>query len=235
MNVRRYFIGKFEVTVAQFAAFVKDAGHQVDARSLEGPVNHPVRWVSWHDAVAYCGWVDREVARVRRHTVRVGAPPAQHRRQPALENTPAERRGVGKSCAGTDGRTYPWGDQLAGLRANYDNAGGPVAVGSYPAGASPYGVLDLAGNVLEWTRSVWAWETPTLRAAGGPPTQVRYPYRRDDGREHVKDPMITFPPYAAGRSVGERGTSGRRFAVAAIRHSATAISDFRVVLSTFSP
>jgi len=66
-----------------------------------------------------------------------------------------------KAARGTDGREYPWGDEVSCERANWGNFDGegpcagrnpghPVAVGQYPDGASPYGVLDLGGNVWEW-------------------------------------------------------------------------------------
>jgi formylglycine-generating enzyme required for sulfatase activity len=61
-----------------------------------------------------------------------------------------------RACVGDDGRTYPWGNQLPdATMANYDTDadaenGGTTVAGSYPAGASPYGALDMAGNVTEW-------------------------------------------------------------------------------------
>ncbi len=58
-----------------------------------------------------------------------------------------------KAARGTDGRIYPWGEKVANsdlLKFNYQQ-GDTVKVGSYPAGASPYGALDMAGNVWEWT------------------------------------------------------------------------------------
>ena len=57
-----------------------------------------------------------------------------------------------KAARGTDGHIYPWGNQLPDVkRCNFNrNVGDTSAVGSYPAGASPYGVMDMAGNVWEW-------------------------------------------------------------------------------------
>lgn len=81
-----------------------------------------------------------------------------------------------KAARGTDGREYPWGNEALCDRANWGNFDGegpcagrnpgrPVAVGQYPTGASPYGVLDLAGNVWEWVADRYD-DDPTARAAG---------------------------------------------------------------------
>jgi len=78
-----------------------------------------------------------------------------------------------KAARGPDGRLFPWGDKPDPERANYYDTGigATSAVGCFPSGASPYGVLDLSGNVREWTQSL-----------------VRdYPYDSDDGRKALDD------------------------------------------------
>jgi formylglycine-generating enzyme required for sulfatase activity len=81
-----------------------------------------------------------------------------------------------KAARGTDGRIYPWGDQFDVSRCNTkeSNSGDSTPVGRYPTGASPYGPLDMTGNVHEWTSSI---EKP-------------YPYSATDGRERADSTEI---------------------------------------------
>jgi serine/threonine-protein kinase len=133
-----FYIDRAPVTNREFARFLQVTGYrptdpaatrfvpQLLSRRLEKrDENHPVVYVSWFDARAYASWVGKRL--------------------------PSEAEWE-KAARGTDGRKYPWGRaEPSKLRANFGNqGGGTVAVASLPDGASPYGVLDLAGNVWEW-------------------------------------------------------------------------------------
>ncbi len=149
------------VTNAQYAAFVQATGHGQPEHWKGGRPpgdkrRHPVVYVSWHDAVAYCRWLAEVTGKPYR--------------------LPSEAEWE-KGARGSDGRIYPWGNRWDAQRCN-SGEGGPgdtTPVGAYPQGASPYGLLDLAGNVWEWTRSLWGREVS--RPAFG------YPYDAEDGRE----------------------------------------------------
>jgi len=85
-----------------------------------------------------------------------------------------------KAARGTDGRVFPWGDEPDPSRANYDDTGvgSTSAVGCFPGGASPYGALDMSGNMWEWTQSLWGGSSEV--------PDFQYPYRVDDGRENLE-------------------------------------------------
>jgi formylglycine-generating enzyme required for sulfatase activity len=146
-----YWIGRYPVTVAQFRAFVEASGHRpANPDSLKRPGDQPVVLVTWHDALAFCRWLSKKAG------IQVTLP------------SEAEWE---KGARGTDGRIYPWGDRWDPKRCNSgeNDIGDTTPVGTYPDGASAYGLLDMAGNVWEWTRSLYR----------------RYPYNPRDGREDL--------------------------------------------------
>jgi formylglycine-generating enzyme required for sulfatase activity len=130
-----FWIDQTEVTNAQYAMCVADGkctpppwkGSEKHWKYYGNPqfANYPVVNVLWNDAQNYCGW--------------------------ARQRLPSEAEWE-KAARGTDGRIYPWGNALPNQKKlNYNkNQGDTTPVGSYPSGASPYGALDMAGNVYEW-------------------------------------------------------------------------------------
>jgi formylglycine-generating enzyme required for sulfatase activity len=154
-----YQIARFPVTVAEYACFVR-AGcaqpatgyHGVDWPTQLTRLDRPVTSVSWHDAVAYAAWLAERTGERWR--------------------LPSEAEWE-KAARGADGRIYPWGDAYVATRCNTLESGAKTTtpVDRYPSGASPCGVLDLAGNVWEWTASEFQPYPYTL-AAGREPREV---------------------------------------------------------------
>lgn len=148
VSLPRYFIARYPVTVAQFRAFVDDSGYAWESKDKQQDLlNHPVVYVSWYDALAYCTWLTEKLQDVP-------WPLASYLRQAWQVTLPSEAEWE-KAARGRDGRQYPWGNTPDPNRANYDNTGiGTTStVGCFPGGRSPYGVEDMSGNVWEWTRS----------------------------------------------------------------------------------
>jgi serine/threonine-protein kinase len=140
--VPEFTIARYAVTNLQYAAFVRATEYRVPEhwksdKIPSGKENHPVVYVSWHDAVAFCEWLSRETGRSFR--------------------LPTEAEWE-KAARGTDGRIYPWGNEPPTPElCNFGfNVGGTTSVGQYsPQGDSPYGCADIAGNVREWTQNLY--------------------------------------------------------------------------------
>jgi len=147
VEVPTFWIGRYEVTTAQYAAFVRDTGHRVaDTGALAGRPNAPVVSVSWTDALAYAAWLEQKLGGD-------GTPPALARLLAEGWHValPTEAQWE-KAARGTDARIYPWGNEPRAERANFQGPG-PTRVGAFECPECPFGLADMSGNVWEWTRS----------------------------------------------------------------------------------
>jgi formylglycine-generating enzyme required for sulfatase activity len=134
-----YYIDMYEVTNDRYQRFIDATENKVpfdykDGKYPEGEGYWPVSHLDWFDAKAYCEWTGKRLP------------------------TEAEWE---KAARGTDGRIYPWGDEFDAKKLNTNEWNKRkierVDVGSFPEGASPYGLEDMGGNVWEWTEN---WYEP---------------------------------------------------------------------------
>jgi formylglycine-generating enzyme required for sulfatase activity len=157
IHVETFWIDRVEVTNARYGVCFEAGACSLPIALAFGEAtkpDHPVAIVGWTQAAAYCRWVGKRLP------------------------TEAEWE---KAARGVDARRYPWGSRFEPDRANAGYTAGTAAAGSYAGGASPYGVLDMAGNVWEWTSSLYR----------------PYPYDPGDGREE---------PTARGARVNRGGS-----------------------------
>lgn len=181
VNLPEYQISRVPVTIEQFAQFILETEYKTTAEiigtsfgwtgtgwkelpgvfwfqprgpgsSINTKLQHPVTCVSWFDAIEFCKW-----ANVR---------------------LPSEAEWE-KAARGNNGQLYPWGNETPEpTRGNFSwQNREPVQVGQYPNGASPYGILDMAGNIWQWTSTLWGV---------GSSLQFPYPYKPEDGRESLE-------------------------------------------------
>ncbi len=145
-----YYIDRFPVTNKQFKEYLKDTDAEPPRNFWDHPdFNHddqPVIGVNWDEAKAYCNWAGKRLP------------------------TEAEWE---KAARGTDARQYPWGNEWEPNRCNSLEIGvkKTTVVDAYPNGVSPYGVMDLAGNVYEWCEDWYdemAYQYSTYKNPTGP-------------------------------------------------------------------
>jgi formylglycine-generating enzyme required for sulfatase activity len=168
----QFWIGKYQVTVKEYRAFVDAGGYQLGENiwgyygrvwrdKITNQIKEPSEWnepfwtgderlpvnnVCWYEAMAYCRWISAKFG--------------------SRYSLPTEAEWE-KAARGIDGRIYPWGDTFEAARCNsgrpqYQRWDGiqhqacefTAPVGSYPEGASPYGAMDMSGNVWEWCLSM---------------------------------------------------------------------------------
>ena len=219
-----YYIGQTEVTRGQYDRFCRATGHRPIPKTMASycvRADHPIVGVTLDDACAYCAW--------------------------AGASLPTEAQWE-KAARGTDGRHYPWGNEPpalhAGTHANfgrirqslqrdYEASYRPRPVGSFPEGASPYGALDMAGNVSEWCRDLFDPEyyrkSPAFHPTGGTrstqrvvrggcwsssASSIRTFARAAQPREDVPVPRVGFrivvnvAPAIQSGQIGTQGATG---------------------------
>jgi formylglycine-generating enzyme required for sulfatase activity len=136
--VTKFFMDQYPATNEQFNAFLKATRYRpkdttnflkrwIKGNPPEGLTNHPVVYVSLEDARAYARWAGKRL-------------PTEIEWQYAAQ--------------GTDGRKYPWGSDFDSTRCN-NGLGRMTPVDAYPTGKSPFGVMDLIGNVWQLTNDVY--------------------------------------------------------------------------------
>ncbi len=169
VHLKEFKIARVPVTLGDWILFKKDTtpGFPEDVglkRTL------PKTYVSWYEAMEYCTWLT--LAAKEQGFLRVDE-----------EITLPSEAEWEKAARGTDGRIYPWGNGFEPSCANYRDNGLSrlIEVGSHsPDCDSPYGLADMAGNVWEWTRSLWG--------RNGASPEFGYPYNALDGREDLNAP-----------------------------------------------
>jgi formylglycine-generating enzyme required for sulfatase activity len=193
LHLPGYYIARYPVTVAQFQAFVSDSDYgPVDADCLEGLPNHPVVNITWYEALKYCQWLTERLKGWKG----TAQPLVGLMREQGWQVTLPSEAEWEKAARGGDGRLYPWGDEFENDRCNSGETGvgRTTAVGCFPSGACPCGCLDMAGNVWEWTRSLWGKD---------PEERFRYPYKRDK-REELRAPDCDPRGLRGGSFLGDR-------------------------------
>jgi formylglycine-generating enzyme required for sulfatase activity len=175
IQIDEFWIDQHEVTNAQFALFVADTAYTTSAQqkgfsvvmpsrasqsitvsgadwrhpngpesSIDGLAEHPVMHVSWEDATQYCNWAGRRL--------------------------PSEAEWE-KAARGIDGIIFPWGNEPPDetlLNFNQEH-NGTVEVSSFPAGSSPYGAMDMAGNLWEWVQDYYSEDYYSIAPESNPP------------------------------------------------------------------
>ena len=178
VHLKAFYIDTFEVTNALYKKCVAAGACTIPSLIVDYPPtfhedgkdwykngemeNYPVVGLTWRQAGEYCAWAGKQLP------------------------TSAEWE---KAARGTNGSRFPWGDRWDGSKANWDDGGRVdgyrkiAPTGRYPAGASPYGAMDMAGNVREWVDDFilkgGSWYSAPLTLRSGDPGH-EYMVERDD-------------------------------------------------------
>jgi len=191
-----YWIARYPVTVAQWRAFVESTNFKHEYWQYNTQPNHPIAVVTWYEAQSFCKWLndqqraqlpngyafllpsEAEWEKAARGGLKISPLPILRNLVMGLSQQSMPK--LIKNPAPT--REYPWQGNCDLNKANTSeiNIGNTSTISCFPNGVSPYGVLEMSGNVWEWTRSLWGkdWQQPDFK----------YPYERDDGREKSDAP-----------------------------------------------
>jgi formylglycine-generating enzyme required for sulfatase activity len=158
-----FYIGRYEVTVAQYREFVMATGQTIRSAALQVPADYPITDVSWTDALAYARWLQ---------TTLRSSPQTPPQIKSLLDagwtlTLPSEAQWE-KAARGTDGRIFPWGNEPSNAFANFSQTG-VKAVGSFACSACAFQLADMSGSVWELTRSPYR----------------PYPYSTSDADKHA--------------------------------------------------
>ena len=199
VDLEAFYINKFEVTNAQFEEFILDGGYQnqglwtaegwdfIQKNRIKTPLHygensvstepdHPVIGVSWYEADAYATWAGKRLP------------------------TEAEWE---KAARGVESRIYPWGDTMDFTKLSYFPHGTKLQlVGNFPDGASPYGVMDMAGSVWEWCSDWYSAnyysQSPRKNPKG--PENGDYRVLRGGGWDSIRLQLRTYYRYSDKRN-----------------------------------
>jgi iron(II)-dependent oxidoreductase len=156
-----FYIGRYPVTNQEHSLYLRETGMPIVM--AKDKAKHPAVNISFGDALAYITWLNKKYAKELPSGYRFRLP------------SEAEWE---KAARGVEGNEYPWGNRFDPKRCNSreGGVGGTTPIGAYsPQGDSAFGAADMAGNVWEWTRSLWGSDESK--------PQFKYPYRFDDKRE----------------------------------------------------
>ncbi len=165
-QVDAFFMAKYPITNNQFAKFIDEGGYRTQSFWIDegwelcqendwiqprflnnikwNLPNHPIVGITWYEAIAFCNWLN-----IKLHG-------ELYKELKAYKFTLPSEQQWQRAAKGDNGWLYPWGNYWIKDTANIDNVLGKTsAVNNYESGKSPYGVLDMLGNVWEWCLNDW--------------------------------------------------------------------------------
>jgi formylglycine-generating enzyme required for sulfatase activity len=200
-----YWIARYPVTNEQFARFIDAALRPIVLdKNWSSKADHPVVNINWREALEYCNWLQSIIGKdLPANVGRVRLPTEAEWEKAARGNlAPVADWGDTEGARKRD-REWPWGNEFDKRNCNSEESGKKTttSVGLYsPDGDSPYGLADMAGNVWEWTVSLWGLDLFH--------PQYRYPYQPQDGREKL-DASSAIYRVVRGGAFNSRSSSVR--------------------------